>query len=323
MDRGGNPVTTDLDPTSYAEIVAIRGACRLASARCDSNVRTRRELRALSDVLRPRYIGEVEFTLDDAMIRRAWWRLHGLLRARRQRVAVKGALARLARSPNPRGAIIVRAVEAVWRKQLEPSERNWVEQIEAYRSSLLNQRDRMIAFHDFGAGLPGDNLSAAQMEQGRTVTRSVADVVAHGSLGYEWRLLLFHLIRGLRPAMCVEMGTALGMSAAFQAAALALNGRGRLVTAEGAPTFADAARQHLDALGLSAVRIVVGRFQDTLDGILREHRPVDYAFVDGHHDGDATVAYFKQFLPHLSDGALLVFDDILYYPSMQRGELGG
>ena len=138
------------------------------------------------------------------------------------------------------------------------------------------------------------------------------------SPGREWRLLLFHLIRGLRPAMCVEMGTALGMSAAFQAAALALNGRGRLVTAEGAPTFADAARQHLDALGLSAVKLVVGRFQDTLDGILREHRPVDYAFVDGHHDGDATVAYFKQFLPHLSDGALLVFDDILYYPSMQR-----
>ena len=69
-------------------------------------------------------------------------------------MAVKGALARLARSPNPRGAIIVRAVEAVWRKQLEPSERNWVEQIEAYRSSLLNQRDRMIAFHDLGPVYP-------------------------------------------------------------------------------------------------------------------------------------------------------------------------
>jgi hypothetical protein len=126
----------------------------------------------------------------------------------------------------------------------------------------------MITFHDFGAGLPGDNLSAAQMEQGRTVTRSVADVVNSGSPGTSGGCFC-SISSGDLTCHVRGNGQRPRYVRSILAAALALNGRG-LVTAEGAPTFATA-RQHLDALGLSAVRIVVGRFQDTLDGILREH----------------------------------------------------
>ena len=118
--------------------------------------------------------------------------------------------------------------------------------------------------------------------------------------------------------VCLELGTSLGITAAYEAAALTLNGTGRLVTLEGADTIASLASQNLAGVGLTNVTIVVGRFQDTLDGVLRDHRPIDYAFVDGHHDERATVRYFQQILPALAPRAVLVFDDIAWNTGMVR-----
>jgi predicted O-methyltransferase YrrM len=99
---------------------------------------------------------------------------------------------------------------------------------------------------------------------------------------------------------------------------LELNGAGTLVTLEGAPAIADLARGHLGRLGLGRAEVVVGRFQDTLPGVLAARRPVDYVFVDGHHDEHATLGYFEQLLPFLADSALLVFDDIAWSDGMRR-----
>jgi predicted O-methyltransferase YrrM len=114
------------------------------------------------------------------------------------------------------------------------------------------------------------------------------------------------------------MGTAVGISAAYQAAALSLNGHGTLVTLEGASTLADIATENFRLLGLDTVELVVGRFQDTLPDVLTKRRPVDYVFVDGHHDEQATLAYFEQILPFLKETALLVFDDIGWSEGMKR-----
>lgn len=64
--------------------------------------------------------------------------------------------------------------------------------------------------------------------------------------------------------------------------------------------------------------VVVGRFTDTLDGVLNAYQPIDCVFVDGHHDEMATVAYFEQIVPHLSPRSLMVFDDISWSPGMSR-----
>jgi predicted O-methyltransferase YrrM len=57
-------------------------------------------------------------------------------------------------------------------------------------------------------------------------------------------------------------------------------------------------------------------FQDTLEPTLCDLAPVDYAFVDGQHDRDATLRYFDQLVPHAADQAVLVFDDIDYSRGM-------
>jgi predicted O-methyltransferase YrrM len=107
------------------------------------------------------------------------------------------------------------------------------------------------------------------------------------------------------------------VSAAYQAAAMATNGGGRLTTIEGDPEQAKIAGSNLAELGLDA-SIVIGRFQDVLAGVLDELAPIDYAFVDGHHERNATLAYFEQLLPALQEGAIVVFDDISWSDGMKE-----
>jgi predicted O-methyltransferase YrrM len=133
---------------------------------------------------------------------------------------------------------------------------------------------------------------------------------------YRSAVLLHKLLRKTKPQSCLELGTCLGISASYQAAALELNGAGRLITMEGAEPVAALAQQTVDLLGHDRVTIVVGRFQDTLDGVLETHSPFDYAFVDGHHDGPATVEYCGRIFPKLADVAVVAMDDIRWSDSM-------
>jgi predicted O-methyltransferase YrrM len=155
------------------------------------------------------------------------------------------------------------------------------------------------------------------MDRGIVVTRTVGEVCRGASKPYFWSLLLFKLIRKFRPCFCLELGTCLGISTSFQAAALKLNGMGKIVTLEGAKSLASLAERHFQALGLDNANIVIGRFQDTLGEVLNAYKSVDYVFIDGHHDEKATLAYYEQIKPFLSERALLVFDDISWSEGMK------
>jgi predicted O-methyltransferase YrrM len=133
-----------------------------------------------------------------------------------------------------------------------------------------------------------------------------------------WSLLLFKLVRNLQPTIAVELGTCLGVSAAYQAAAQQLNGRGRIITLEGSAARAALSRKHLASLGLENATVIAGIFDDTLQKTLTANSPVDFAFIDGHHDEHATLRYYQQFLPHLIEETVVVFDDIAWSPGMRR-----
>jgi predicted O-methyltransferase YrrM len=156
------------------------------------------------------------------------------------------------------------------------------------------------------------------------MTRGVISTTSYGkiSLGSKpklWALLLFKLIRNIQPGMAIELGTCIGISAAYQSAAQQLNGKGRLISIEGSETIVDLAKKNIESRQLNNVNILCGTFKEVLPGVLeKKTSTVDYVFIDGHHDEQATITYFELLLPHLSSGAIVVFDDISWSNGMRR-----
>jgi predicted O-methyltransferase YrrM len=230
----------------------------------------------------------------------------------------RGELQRLEREGGPTGRAVAAALRAALAGRATPDEREAVGAIEAVRSHL-EASDVELTFPDFGRGSTVLDADAHGGGSGSTTTRSVGQICKATSKPPRWAFLLFQLVRHLQPSRCLELGTSVGISAAYQAAALGLNGRGTLVTLEGAEPVAAQAVDSLDRLGLADhARVVVGRFQDTLPEVLAELEPVDYAFIDGHHDRDATERYFGDIAPHAAENAVLVLDDIAWSTGMKE-----
>ncbi len=196
------------------------------------------------------------------------------------------------------------------------AEKDWVEKIELIRKELLNSK-KVITIEDYGAHAPNLNLTDEDMYKGKILKKTVGEATK-SSISYNKGFLLFKLIREFKPSFCLELGTALGISASFQLAALEMNNKGRLITIEGAKSVAEIARENFKKLGLSRIYSEIGRFQDILELVINEVNPIDFVFIDGHHDEYATLNYFETIFPSLSDNAILVFDDIRWSKGMKR-----
>jgi predicted O-methyltransferase YrrM len=217
---------------------------------------------------------------------------------------------------------ITHSIREALQDALTLEEKSWIDRIESLRTKM-NASTKQFTRTDYGAGHRGSNptqrnVGQEEMQKGVEIEDTLGHFSRVVSKRAFWCCLLFKLVRTMHPSSCIEMGTAVGISAAYQAAALRLNGHGALVTLEGATSLADIAKNNFQQLGLDAVEVVVGRFQDTLPDVLTKWQPVSYVFVDGHHDEQATLAYFEVILPFLAETALLVFDDIAWSEGMKK-----
>jgi len=208
---------------------------------------------------------------------------------------------------------ILAAVELALQGRADPDERAWIARIERRRRELLAS-DEPLAPVDYGAG---QTSAADRHPQVAGEAEWTVGGRCRSSKSPFWALLLFRLVRELRPERCLELGTNCGISAAYQAAALRLNGAGSLRTVEGNPALVALSRRSLASLGLAAT-VEEGRFADVLPRLLEEEGPFDHVFVDGHHDGAGTVGYFEQLLPRLGPAAVVVFDDIAWSTGMAQ-----
>ena len=146
--------------------------------------------------------------------------------------------------------------------------------------------------------------------------RRVADIARTAAKSPKLAQLLFRLVNYLRPATVLELGTSLGLTTAYLAAA---DSRHRVVTFEGCPNVAAVARETLASLHLGNVEVVEGNLDHTLAPTLAAlGAPVDFVFFDGNHRYEPTLRYFEQCLAHRTDESVFVFDDIHWSEDMER-----
>ena len=180
-----------------------------------------------------------------------------------------------------------------------------VEAIEMLRRQL-KQNQTAIQIDDFGAG-------SRVVKQN---TRSIA-TIAHSSLKpRKYSSLLARMVAFYKPATIIELGTSLGITTAYMAAA---NPDATVYTIEGAPAIAAIARQNFETLGISNLQSVVGNFDEVLPGLLQKiNRSIDFAFIDGNHRLQPTLAYFNELLQCANENTIMILDDIHWSEEMEQ-----
>jgi predicted O-methyltransferase YrrM len=239
-----------------------------------------------------------------------------------RRVANRRTIEHLASSSDPTMRALGLALGEVLDDRVTAEEQPWVERIEQARArleqsqeivSMARQQPQATTPLRARALLEG---TAAEITEAAGQTAVVGRVCRNASKSPAWGLVLLKLVRHLKPTSCLEIGACLGMSAAYETAALQIDGDGRLVTVEGIDSLATLAAANLETLGLTSATVVAGMFEDVWDDIAPGLSPIDFAFIDGSHNPRAALLYFEAIEALMKPGAVLVFDDIHWSKGM-------
>jgi predicted O-methyltransferase YrrM len=228
-------------------------------------------------------------------------------KAAADREARNAGLRRLALRTDLPSRALATSIVAALTERVSAEEQTWFDRIEERRTQLAGSTAALVTPRSEWSGSPQDERVAREV---------LGEVCRTASKSRRWCALLFRLLRELRPDRALELGTCVGISAAYQGAALELNRKGELVTLEASRARLDMALEGFVCLGLTRVDGWHGRFQQTLMPTLEHLGVVDYALVDGHHDEQATLGYWGQIAPQLADPAIVVFDDIAWSRGM-------
>ena len=177
------------------------------------------------------------------------------------------------------------------------------EKIEALRKRLFDDKT-VLHVDDFGAG------SAVSS----TKERSISSIARHAAKSEKLSQLLFRIVHHYMPETVLELGTSLGISSAYMAAAAP---NAKVITIEGAPSVAKAAKDHHRLLQLNNIDVKTGKFDDVLPVVLGQLNTVDLAFIDGNHRYGPTKNYFEQIISKVTPRSILIFDDIHWSSEME------
>lgn len=178
-------------------------------------------------------------------------------------------------------------------------------EIEALRRSLL-KNNRQLTIDDFGAG------SRIMKDNQRSITSIASSSLKPARFGQ----LLFRMVNYYQPHTILELGTSLGITTSYLAAA---SSSARVITMEGALNIAAVAKENFVRLGLKNIKQVLGNFDETLAATVNSQPSfIDFAFLDGNHRYKPTMEYFRQILTKSNESSIIILDDIHWSKEMER-----
>jgi predicted O-methyltransferase YrrM len=176
--------------------------------------------------------------------------------------------------------------------------------VENQRRELLSD-SRVINVTDLGAGSHVNNNRQ----------KKVSEIAKNALKPPKLAQLLYRLVLDLQPKNMVELGTCLGITSIYLKNAVP---QAQFYTLEGCPETAGVAKEEFEKAGLADIQQVIGNFDDTLPGVIGQSDKIDFLFVDGNHQKEATLRYFEWCLPKVHENTLLIFDDIYWSEGMKE-----
>jgi predicted O-methyltransferase YrrM len=178
------------------------------------------------------------------------------------------------------------------------------DQIENIRVELFSD-NKMITVTDLGAGSLVNNNRQ----------KKVSDIAHNALKPPKLAQLLYRLVDDLKPRNMIELGTCLGITSLYLKNAAP---DAQLFTLEGCPETAGIAASVFKKANIDDIKQITGNFDDTLPGVINGLDQLDFVFVDGNHQKDATLNYFEWCLPKVHENTLLIFDDIYWSEGMKE-----
>ena len=190
-------------------------------------------------------------------------------------------------------------------KNVDTLEHKIIDAIEIERSHLL---------HDLRPLVDGSLGDAVEHDTEVTVKRA-----CEASKDYKAALFLYFLTKNINPHNVIELGTNVGISSSYIALALQESETQSHLTTMDASLYRQAlAKKIHNKLNFTNIDYVEGFFSETLDRTLQSmKKPIDLAFIDGHHQYKPTLDYFNQIYKYASENAVFVFDDIRWSKGMK------
>jgi len=168
---------------------------------------------------------------------------------------------------------------------------------ETYKS--LRNNKKIITIKDFGAG---------SHKLGNR--RSIQQIFKISSSKGHYGKMLYQLSNYFQPKQILEFGTSLGIGTLHFHLG---NPESQITTIEACPETLNFTREFLKDK-VSKVIFIESTFSDFLNQISTEK--YDLIFVDGHHDGKATLDYMHKLEKHSHNDTIFILDDIRWSDDM-------
>jgi len=139
--------------------------------------------------------------------------------------------------------------------------------------------------------------------------------IRQASVNEKYGALLFRIVSWFRPEMILELGTGLGLSAAYLSSAASQT---PLHSMEGSAERVAFAQHLLKGLGADQVHLHLGDMDELLPEILSALPQRFLVFLDGNHRYEPTLRYCRSILERAEEEAILILDDIYWSKDMYR-----
>lgn len=176
--------------------------------------------------------------------------------------------------------------------------------IEQERDNLLTD-NRSITVTDLGAGSHVNNNKQ----------KKISAITLNALKPPKLAKLLYRLAASTKPKSIVELGTCLGITTLYLQAAAP---NAKVYTLEGCPQTAGVAKEVFSRAGAKEIKVITGNFDDTLPDVIAGLDKLDFVYIDGNHQRDATLKYFEWCLPKVHEDTMLIFDDIYWSDGMKQ-----
>lgn len=199
---------------------------------------------------------------------------------------------------NVHSPFVFELLTTVWNRPLAG---DFVNRIEKLRGNLAASSAN-IYVEDYGA-------------MKRNGERKLRDIARNALMPYPQVKALSQLTKFMRHHSILELGTSLGITAAYFALS---NPDAQITSIEGSPEIAKKAKENLSALGVNNAKVVSDQFDNALEDLKQNQYKCDFVLVDGNHSYLPTIRYFGLLREMLNENGVLVFHDIYWSTEMTQ-----